>query len=369
MVSLAAGRRVIQDLSSEAALKVSGSSSHRKLWRQYCHQFCEAVQAEIRRDYADGSQGVDDACAINAAAGFRSLEVALGTGADQGTMPDFAVGGAAALRGYSLAHFGRVRLLGEVMTQAEPDWLEERVAALFSRGGQRLGNKAAPPSPVSHLDLISLGGGPGYDYVSAVALSEYRAGPAIRATVYDYETQWGSVVSSVDRATRRTAVSDRRHGCDFSGCDVTLPLGDIDNAGVADRLTASSGETSVVACSYCLSENAVALRDRDWVFFRDLFATAGEGTVFFITDTTHRLWPELMEVAKEAGLRFTTPHVRAGKTGWQFVALKDGFRGEQYYITTEKKDLLERFTSDNKAHLRRLERGYKRNERKIRGAK
>lgn len=361
--SLSARRHDIHNLSARANLKVAGSASHRRLWRHFLHRFCENVQAELRREYAGYSKEID-ACAS------RTLEEALGAvGADQGTMPNFSAGGEAALRGYSIEHFGRVRLLGQLMAQPEPEWLESRVAELFSRGGHHNDGQAKITIP-SHIDLVSLGGGPGYDYVSAVALSEYRCGPSVRAKVYEYEKQWKNVVSSVERATDRTALSDCHHSCDFGGCDVTLPLGDIANEDVAKRVADSSEDNKIFICSYCVAENAVALRDQTWAFFRDIFEEAGEGDLFFITDTTHRLWPELAEISKDAGLRFVTPHIKAGKVGWQFAAMKDGhFPGEQYYRTAMNIDLMERFNADNNAHLHRLEKGYKREVRKVRGAK
>jgi len=355
----------IHKLSARANLKIPGSASHRRLWRHFLHRFCENVQAELRRDYAGYSKEIDTACAS------RALEASLGAvGADQGRMPNFSAGGEAALRGYSIEHFGRVRLLGQLMAQPEPEWLEGRVAELFSRGGGHHNDIHAKITTPSHIDLFSLGGGPGYDYVSAVALSEYRCGPSVRAKVYEYERQWKNVVSSVERATNSAALSDCHHSCDFGGCDVTLPLGDIANEDLAKRVADSSEDNRIFICSYCVAENAVALRDENWAFFRDLFEEAGEGDLFFITDTTHRLWPELAGISKDAGLRFVTPHIKAGKVGWQFAAMKNGHSpGEDYYRKAINKDLMERFKADNSAHLHRLERGYKREDRKVRGAK
>jgi len=355
-LAAAAGRHSIHDLSAKASLKKPGSAAHRKLWRHYCHRFCEDVQEELRRDV--GSK-VDTRAA-------RILETTLGSvGADQGIMPDFS--DEAALLGYSINHFGRARLLGDLMAQPEPEWLESRITDLFSHGGHaQQGSVGKSNQLPSRVDLVSLGGGPGYDYVSAAALSEYRSGPNVRAKVYEYEEQWRNVVSSVERAAHDAMLSDR-HTCDFGGCDITLPLGNIVNADVVESV--HSGDT-IFACSYCVAENALALRGHNWAFFRDIFQEARDGTLFFITDTTHRLWPELAAIAKDAGLRFSTPHIKSGKVGWQFAAIKDGNHpGERYYSTAISKDLLGRFKADNDAHLHRLEKGWKREGRKVRGAK
>ena len=203
--------------------------------------------------------------------------------------------------------------------------------------------------------------------MSAAATSEYRAGPSVRAKVYEYEPRWESVVSSVEHATHR-ALGNSRHACDFGRCDITLSLADVMNAEVATATNES--QNKLFACSYCVAENAVALRNQDYIFFRELFEESDDGAVFLFLDISHRLWPELGSIAKDAGLYYTTPHLASGKVGWQFVAFKDDHRpGNQYYTTAIRKDLLQRFKTDEAAHSNRLKRGWRREPRKIRGAK
>mmetsp|Transcript_10733 Transcript_10733/g.19462 ORF Transcript_10733/g.19462 Transcript_10733/m.19462 type:complete len:373 (+) Transcript_10733:31-1149(+) len=363
----AGNRHSIQELKARATRKVPRSSSYRKLWRNYCHRFAEDVQDELRQIIGSN---------VDYMRAAQRLEFELGaTGANQGVMPDFS--NDSALRGYSLQHFGRVRLLGDLITQTQPEWLERRVEELFpitGAGGRKSSSdsnsifddespgKQVPPK----VDLVSLGGGPGYDFVAGAALSEYRSGPDVHAHVYEYENQWESSVHSMKSAAHAILGSDR-HRCNFGHCDITLPLSDAINAEVAEG---ANDEGKIFVCSYCVVENALALRSRDWTFFRDLFAEAADGALFFIPDTTHRLWPELAGVAKDAGLRFATPHLRCGKAGWHFVAFKDaGHPGDRYYNTAICRDLLERFKADNAAHLNRLERGWKRESRKIKGSK
>ena len=343
------GRHCIQDLAVKAGLKVPGSSQHRKLWRQFCHRFVEEVQDNLRRN--------SEFAAIDGVAA-RSLESDLGAiGANTGVTPDFS--NESALRGYTLNHFGRARLLGDLVALRDPDWLEGRIAELFSRGS---GQGIKSPKPPSRVKVASLGGGPGYDYVSLSALTEFRQGPRVYTTVYEHETLWRDIVSSVERATH-SILSNDRHKCDFARCDITLPLCNV-NADVAD----ATNSTHIFTCCYCIAENAVALRDQDWAFFRHLFQEANNGTLFCFTDTTHRLWPELFHVARDAKLRIATPHVRCGKVGWQFVALKDGSNpGCQYYSTAIDPKVFNRFERDNEAHIRRLKNGWKREKRKARG--
>ena len=204
-------RHCIHKLALKAKQKVPGSTNDRKLWRYYCHRFAQDVQAELRRATQDQVNG----------RAAQELEFALGaTGASRGIMPDFS--NLSALRGYSLQHFGRVRMLGDLLTQTQPDWLARGVNALFPCGGDR--NKHEQPNQQASfrdINLVSLGGGPGYDYVAAVALSEYRSGPKIKARVLEYEAQWEKCVSSMETATRSILKSDR-HCLNFGRCDITL---------------------------------------------------------------------------------------------------------------------------------------------------
>jgi hypothetical protein len=46
-----------------------------------------------------------------------------------------------------------------------------------------------------------------------------------------------------------------------------------------------------------VAENALRLRENDFVFFRNLFRESKEGALFVFTETTHRLWSEMVDVA------------------------------------------------------------------------
>lgn len=57
------------------------------------------------------------------------------------------------------------------------------------------------------------------------------------------------------------------------------------------------GGCDLVICQFVLNENARALRASEFVFLRDMFAVAAVGTAFLFMDVTHRMWPEVAEVA------------------------------------------------------------------------
>ena len=335
-----AGRQCIHALKARAARKVPRSLSYRKLQKTYYHRVGEDIKHELQSRYITGSKA--DILLYPAT---KRLEQELGIGATQGIMPDFS--DETALFGYSLQHFGRTRLLFDLITQTQPDWLESRVRELFYTRSNSGGIVSRSPC----IDLISLGGGPGYDYITAAILSEFCSGldMRVKAQIFDYETNWESIVHSVENATQKILGHDR-HTCTFGRCDITQQLSDVTNVEV-------SLDGHIYTCSYCIHENAVALRNGNWSFFRDLFEEADDGSLFFFTDTTHRLWPELAEVAKDSRLRYSTPRICSGKSGWQFVAFKDvRHPGDIYYNTAISRELLQRFKTDNDAHLSKLKK-------------
>eukprot|EP00536_Pseudo-nitzschia_multiseries_P015390 jgi/Psemu1/291982/fgenesh1_pg.875_\ len=306
-----------------------------------------------------------------------------------------------ALRGYTLGHFGRARLVSELASQSEPEWLADAVSGAFAGADDHDHDPAIDDDIDDHqLRVASLGGGCGYDFVALAALSAFLGGPRIAATVYEYEPAWREVVADVEsvladvlRATATAAphqtttavtTAAASHRCGFERCDIASPL----DAACNETLASDVGSTRVFSCSYVVAENAVALRSQNFGFFRQLFAEAPEGSLFFFAETTHRLWPELIEVARStkghdsssssSSMRVSIPHIRCGKSGWQLALLKDsaasvrhgqGQRQRQHFLDDRQQTLCERFRNDNLAHLSRLERGWKRHARKARGAK
>ena len=53
--------------------------------------------------------------------------------------------------------------------------------------------------------------------------------------------------------------------------------------------------SKIFVCQYCIAENAVGLRESAFIFFQDLFSRANDGALFVFTETTHRLWPDLVD--------------------------------------------------------------------------
>ena len=422
----------LQQLRQQASRKLDGSTAQTKLWRYYIRVVCDSVWAGLLLEQQHGRRRDDkeEQESFRTTAAGKHLETALGVGADTGRMPDFS--NPAALQEYTLQHFGRVQLLADVLfaPQQQPAWWSARVKELLA-----VPRHPAPPRPPSRWDgtedtnaedagsrrsrttvsVASLGGGCGYDFIALAALSDFLHGPVIQTTVYDYEPAWHGIVTDVARILQRSSepmrVDGRRrsrpppqHDCGFAGCDITAPL----DATVNAALAAVMPMVPIVTCSYVVNENAQQLRQTQFVFFQQVFEEAADGTVFIFTDTTHRLWPDLIDLARQTNqMRLSLPHIRAGKAGWQLVLLKDvtaGFlssfwsfpsttgttsripsdhchrskgnihsqgnsKTTRSILSAQEEVLYERFTRDNSTHLARLKRGWHRDAKKVRGAK
>mmetsp|Transcript_6833 Transcript_6833/g.16161 ORF Transcript_6833/g.16161 Transcript_6833/m.16161 type:complete len:456 (-) Transcript_6833:1532-2899(-) len=271
-----------RDLVQRASFKVRGSAHHTKLRRRHITLFCDAVrEGLIHRDGTLYNSTNDHQHRCDAT---KKLVADLGgIGANQGIMPDFS--SPKALRGYALGHFGRAQLLSELVTQTEPDWLDERVSELFSvpsaPSSQQHAVKAGDRKDgEKEVTLASLGGGCGYDFVALAALSEYLGGPRIAATVYEYEPAWKEIVEDVESVVRdvfagsqdpshhTTITTENRsqrptHECGFEFCDITSPLNSSSNEALASEIHS----IQVFSCSYVVAENAVKLQQNGFVFF------------------------------------------------------------------------------------------------------
>jgi hypothetical protein len=195
----------------------------------------------------------------------------------------------------------------------------------------------------SQCEVVSLGGGPAYDAVAVSIVSEFlsiRAGveqaaaaPAASAVavpfgaeedeadregsatpctanvtsyVLDYEDGWHSLALAVSAGfASYGGGSDScsggggigRHKMSMFGmADITVPLAHPSNEVALQRCLSCD----IWMANYVVAENAVALRQHGFVFFRDLFKAARPGAVFLFTEVTHRLWPDLVNVAFEA---------------------------------------------------------------------
>lgn len=179
--------------------------------------------------------------------------------------------------------------------------------------------------------------------------------PAVRveATVLDYEAGWEKCAVAVANALRectcssgspkknalpQTLTSSCKAGhhsmLNFGRCDINEPLTSEVNSAAAqvvyERAAGEVPDTAggpgnpkgtrqprhpiVVVASYVVAENAEGLRRTNFCFFRDLMREAAPGSLFVFTETTHRLWPELLRVAFEEFFLFADKDPRCNRS-------------------------------------------------------
>ena len=188
----------------------------------------------------------------------RSLNLAL----KFGEMPSFGSSGARS--SYTLSHLpSRAMKVADILRLDAPAWLEDAVGAAL----------------LESESVVSLAAGPGFD-AAALALvlnfdgdSRERGPRVVRA--YDYESGWEEQCDAVAGALCARFAGSPSLSIEFARCDITLSLRHAPiNAGLRNELAHSR----LVLASYCVAENALALRRNDFVYFEELVAEAQPGT-------------------------------------------------------------------------------------------
>lgn len=166
------------------------------------------------------------------------------------------------------------------------------------------------------------GGGPGFDAAGLAFLCSFLRARDIRfhVNVYDNEPGWAPAVMAMQQALETqyncsssssssgALDSDSAMSWGFHGCDITVDVNDAVNAAV-QRDVAS---TQLFVFSFVCVENFQLLQQSAFAFLRSLFQDAAVGSAFVFTDSTHRLWPLIYDVARAttAHFRVWTPHAR-----------------------------------------------------------
>jgi Putative SAM-dependent methyltransferase len=304
--------------------------------------------------------------------------------------------------------------------------------------------------------LTSIGGGPGYDFVAAALVASFRNSYepkcaktttkttpswSIHATILDYEEGWRDLVDTMSQATIKTLRFDQNHGDSnnskhvaiFGGkCDITKPIslthpssnsallrlqqsgkegGEAAEENCASRSTTATitttttllDTTDIWTIQYCVAENARQLQASNYVFFRDLFHGAKMGAIFVITEVTHRLWPDLVDIAQSQS-SLSSPLGTASCSSYDYyyqVAFQRVRRKGGYHLVLQKRALpatttstassssllatampaapfvqsvdhlalLRMFELDGEKHQKKMDKGCVRQVRKVPGAK
>ena len=309
------------------------------LWRLYARTTLRAIRTRVATGTGLSSSRRR---AVDHEATSRLL-AALSASASSGEMPRFDEAGA--LAGYTTFHLinraGKVAELLRVaasskrrLSVASPSWsavpsavLSAVPSALPSVVAPAHGCSGAPcraPVGLAPSVVVSLGGGPAYDFAALAMLRAYEAmeagtgeGEPLQVHVLDFELGWKADAEAVSEATCTVLSTTLRgggggggdgiggrlsgrldngvaHQMLFGKCDLTQPLEAVSNAAVRSALP----HARLFICSYVICENAQRLRATGYTFFADLMAAAAPGTVLAFSETTHRQFPELIEAAR-----------------------------------------------------------------------
>ena len=295
-------------LSSEQLLELArknrgqipGSKSYLRAWKHWVDE----ATASIREDLSVNLPYPVEADEL------AKLSFELGVAADKGCMPSFSNPGARA--GYALDYFCRARRLAGFFVGTEPESLpffwtngndegyptsSNDAISFFT--GKSIANLDEPRHDT--ISMISLGGGPGFDFVAVALMAAFSASgktqmlPSFRATILDYEEGWGDVVGAMGESTMRV-LQPNNWTMQWGGkCDITQSLDHPNNAACKERLAS----TDLWICQYCVAENAQKLRESQYIFFKELWVRMPIGSVTILTETTPRLWPEFYDMIQK----------------------------------------------------------------------
>ena len=288
-------------LTTTISRKKPGSLQYQKTWITWSTLAIEHIRYDLSQNLPHP---------VNRAA-TRVLEHELALVGDTGIVTPLLFANPGSRSGYALDFFGRVRRLADTVLlfrqqQSEQQQQlpnDETVAANAIQNAllQLLSNSENGGGDGSRdvCRVTSIGGGPGYDYVGLCLVASFlncrtdSSVSSIQATVFDYEVGWGDLVDSMHQSANRILrqLNFEGHSCTFGGgCDIIKGMDDAVNHVFRDAVKA----TNIFVCQYCIAENAVGLRESDFIFFRDLFDRANDGAIFVFTETTHRLWPDVI---------------------------------------------------------------------------
>ncbi|OWZ23442.1 LOW QUALITY PROTEIN: hypothetical protein PHMEG_0001666 [Phytophthora megakarya] len=159
-------------------------------------------------------------------------------------------------------------------------------------------------------NMALYGGGPAFDAIGLLFMREYfRASDVkFKTTVYDNEPGWKCAIDAVTHTMRKR--NQHNIPLDFQHCDITLDVHMEENEHVHKSLHA----TQLHVFSFVCVENFCLLRDSCFIFLRSLFERCKDGSYFIFTDSTHRLWPTIFNVANTVApdqFRIWTPFARS----------------------------------------------------------
>jgi hypothetical protein len=364
----------LHNLAISLSKRKPGSNGFNRGWIQYRTAALDSIRYHLYTNLPHPAEK----------ANFEELFFNLGVAADRGVMPCFANAGARS--GYAVEFFCRAKNLADLFADTFnshyefPEyWLEGL------RGSPILGS-----SDGGAYSVVSLGGGPGFDYVSSAVATSFcsymeslrdqeetgslsSSSLKLHATILDYEEGWGDLVHAMVHSTQTILErSTPSLSCDWGGkCDITQSIFHPSNAACSLLLDS----TNLWVCQYCVAENAQKLQESNFIFFRELFQHAQPGTLFVLSEVHPRLWPEFYELLQdencnmeEVGFNKRGRQMLLRKSSCDVITTSQSTKNSPALSEKDRK-LLEKFIELRKFHERKIDAGWQRQEPKIRGAK
>ena len=188
----------------------------------------------------------------------------------------------------------------------------------------------------SSVNMISLGGGPGYDHVAMCLVAKFlhdiqpqrsmMRRRSIRTQVFDlFDKDWEPIMITVSDCLEQSLAdgnnnnSEIRDGNAHSNSEMTMHHADI-RLGIEDTSNADLAQAlesvNIIAVQFCLHENASFLvedyanggdgnedpkQQRLGGVMKDIFHHAPKGTTMIVTDSSNTLFPPLKSTANEYG--------------------------------------------------------------------
>mgnify|MGYP000010223982 CR=1 FL=1 len=342
----------LQDMSFLNAARTPGSLRYVSNWRDWSDKSVDAIRYHLSQNLPHPADPE----------GFGQLFYNLGTAADRGEMPCFADPGSRS--GYALEFFCRSKLLADLIFDNYSSSIFD-----FSSDDTQLGSN---PDDSNDFHLMSVGGACGYDYVGVLLAESFATSgqgkTCIKAKAFDYEEGWKDLVESMHTATNSALLNTNKSSLEWGGpCDITKSLADLTNKDCA----ASVPTTDIFICQYCIAENAKSLRESQFQFFSDLFENAKNDAVFVFTEVTPRIWPDIVDVVLRQ---------EGGGDGFMIDFMRGERRRSGPHLVIRKREgatfnrenvfgFCDEYRRMDRLHQRKIENGYRRQARKVRGGK
>ena len=208
------------------------------------------------------------------------------------------------------------------------------------------------------INVISIGGGPGYDHVSLCLVAKFLHDiqphhlmikrRCIRTQVFDlFNESWQHVMISlnecldecledddtINRVDSHTSIDHDMTRMTMHHGDLRLGLDNINNTDLAQSLE----HVNIICIQFCLHENASFIVEDDdhdqpriGGIMQDLFKHAPLGTVMIITDSVNTLFPLLKRIANEYGWKYRGDE-EVRKSGKSLA-----FQGPKNYVMLER---------------------------------